>query len=223
MRFPLVFLYLSPAVLVISLTLSATVYYLQAPFIPSDLAVSTLQSPERNPAGYLIASAGPLVSALLLLPLVPFFLEKWRRSSPVFSLLGAGALFLSVAAFVLNAALSMTGYTGAGHSHLATVSFVFAVISVLGLLHAGKNHANNSSAESTRALPALIVLNYLAVALLLVLFVGPDYLGWPNPMRLMGISPFAIIGVSELVFLVLAFGSLGYLIKLAEGNDQASG
>ncbi len=52
--------------------------------------------------------------------------------------------------------------------------------------------------------------------MLLTFFVGPDYFGLINPLELVGVNPWHIIGVSELLFTVLAFGSLLLLISFAE-------
>ncbi len=200
--------------------IAAILYYRDNPFVAGELAVSTLQSPRENPSGFLIASAGPLVGAALLTPLVPLFYGRFRSSAPVSATIGAGALMVSVLAFCANGILSLLSYTGRLHADLATVSFACAVIAVLGLLHAGRRHTLELKRVHHRTIDVLLWLNYISLLMLFTFFVGPDYLGLTNPLEIVDIDPWHIIGASELIFTVLAFGSLLLLISVADPESR---
>ena len=203
-----------------SLLIAALLYYRDNPFVAGELAVSTLQSPRKNPSGFLIASAGPLVGAALLTPLVPLFYGRFRSSAPVSATIGAGALMFSVLAFCANGILSLLSYTGRLHADLATVSFACAVMAVLCLLHAGRRH--NLVLERARhpTIDVLLWLNYISLLMLFTFFVGPDYVGLTNPLEFVDVNPYHIIGASEVLFTVLAFGSLLLLISVADPESR---
>lgn len=63
-------------------------------------------------------------------------------------------------------------------------------------------------------------LNYISLLMLFAFFVGPDYFGLTNPLEIVGVSPWDIIGASELLFTVLAFGSLLLLISVADSEPR---
>lgn len=212
----------SAAAITGSLLIAAFLYYRDNPFVAGELAVSTLQSPRKNPSGFLIASAGPLVGAALLAPLVPLFYGRFRSSAPFSATIGAGTLMFSVLAFCTNGILSLHSYTGRHHADLATVSFACAVLAVLSLLHAARRHNLELGRERLPAIDVLLWLNFSSLLMLLTFFVGPDYFGLINPLELVGVNPWHIIGVSELLFTVLAFGSLLLLISVAELGSRPS-
>ena len=209
----------SAAVITGSLLIAALFYYQDNPFVAGELAVSTLQSPRKNPSGFLIASAGPLVGAALLAPLVPFFYGRLRSSASVSATIGAGALMFSVLAFCANGILSLLSYTGRHHADLATVSFTCAALGVLSLLHAGRRYSSKLGRERHPTIDVLLWLNYSSLLMLLTFFIGPDYFGLSNPLELVGVNPWHIIGVSELLFTVLGFGSLLLLIPIADATQ----
>jgi hypothetical protein len=214
------FLASSAAVVMGSLLIAALLYYRDNPFVAGDLAVSTLQSPRENPAGFLIASAGPLISAALLTPLVPLFYGRFRSSAPVRATIGAGALMISVLAFCVNGILSLLSYTGRLHSDLATVSFACAVIAVLCLLHAGRQHNLGLERMRQPAIDVFLRLNYISLLVMFTFFVGPDYLGLTNPLELVDVNPYHIIGACEFLFSAVAFGSLFLLISVADSESR---
>jgi len=206
----------SAAVVMGSLLIAALLYYRDNPFVFGELAVSTLQSPRENPAGFLIASAGPLISAALLTPLVPLFYGQFRSSAPVRATIGAGTLMISVLAFCANGILSLLSYSGRIHGDLALVSFACAVIAVLCLLQAGRQYNLWLDRVRQPAIDVLLRLTYISLLVLFIFFVGPDYLGSTNPLELVDIDPYHIIGVCEFLFTILAFGSLLLLISVVD-------
>lgn len=200
--------------------IAALLFYRDNPFVAGELAVSTLQSPRKNPSGFIVASAGPLVGAALLTPLAPLFYGRFRSSAPVSATIGAGALTFSVLAFCANGILSLLSYTGRFHADLATVSFACAVLAVLCLLHAGRRHNLELEREHHPTLSVLLWLNYISLLMLFTFFVGPDYFGLTNPLEFVDVNPWHIIGASELLFTVLAFGSLHLLISVADPGSR---
>jgi hypothetical protein len=205
----------SAAAITGSLLIAALLYYRDNPFVAGELAVSTLQSPHKNPSGFLIASAGPLVGAALLTPLIPLFYGRFRSSAPVSAAIGGGALMFSVLAFCANGVLSLLSYTGRLHAGLATASFAGIVLAVLCLLHAGKKHNLKLERGRHPTIDVLLWLNYISFLMLFTFFVGPDYLGLTNPLESVGVNPWHVIGVSEFLYTVLAFVSLLLLISVA--------
>lgn len=127
---------------------------------------------------------------------------------------------LSVLAFCANGVLSLLSYTGRHHADLATVSFAGALLAVLCLLHAGRQHNLESEREHHPAIDVLLWLNYISLLMLFAFFIGPDYFGLTNPLGIVGVSPWDIIGASELLFTVLAFGSLLLLISVADPEPR---
>ena len=210
----------SAAAVMGSLLIAAILYYRDNPFVVGELAVSTLQSPRKNPSGFLIASTGPLVGAALLTPLVPLFYGRFYSSAPVSATVGAGALISTVLAFCANGILSLLSYTGRLHADLATVSFACAVIAVLCLLHAGRRHNLRLKRVRHPTIDVLLWLNYISLLMLFTFFVGPDYLGLTNPLEWVDVNPWHIIGASEFLFTVLAFVSLLLLISVADPESR---
>lgn len=205
-----------------SLSIAAILYYRGNPFVAGELAVSTLQSPLKNPAGFLIASSGPFIGAALLGPLIPLFYGRFRSDAIVSTTIGAATLTISLVAFCVNAVLSLLSYTGRIHADLATLSFACAVVGILFLLKAGKNYYLSTNGERSLAMAVLLWINFLSLVTLFVLFVGPDYLGFTNPLKLLDIDPWHVIGISEFLYAVLAFVSLRLLISVAESDSAES-
>lgn len=194
--------------LVISLTISAVPYFFENQIVIQELAISTLQSSETNPWGYLVASAGPLLSTFFIFPILGSLYSTLSLNSLTNTTIGITSLVLSLVTICINGVLSLLDYSGRLHADLATLSFIFSIVAVLFLLHASRQQNYKLSVRHRYYLNTLLTLCYLTITALLFIWLGPDYLGWQNPLDNLGINPWHIIGLAELLMTFLIYMSL---------------
>lgn len=119
---------LAPAgcfVFFLCLLLSSISFYRGKPFDPKLAVISDLQSPEQNPGGYRIASAGSVISGVLFVPVTVLFYGQFRVGHRKSMLTGA---ILSTAGLGAMIAIGVLAPFTAGYSwlhiQLAYVAFL---------------------------------------------------------------------------------------------------
>jgi hypothetical protein len=141
---------------------SGAIFFRGKPFDAKAAVLSDLQSPDDNPHGYGASAAGTAVSAILLVPALGVFYERSRKAHPRLALAGtipfAAGLGSAIGIGIL--APFTHGYTPL---HIQLASAAFIGISAGTWVHLA----------AARAAPALLILQFGALLLVVFLCYGP--------------------------------------------------
>ena len=204
----------SAVVLFLSLGVSAGIYYTVHDFSLRHFNLSDLQWYKGNPDGYLVATIGPMIAMLLILPLTRYFHHRFKHSARRTALLGGVLLELTVFVFVANALLSaMATDDWFLHGILAKVSFALFILSNLVLLHAALIQEKRDDPERGRVTPSLLLLTHVSLFIILVVFIGPYVVGYNYPNEWVALEPNDILGTCEVLYLILGYVTLFQLTR----------
>lgn len=158
--------------------------------------LSATQSPEHNPAGFLIPWAGTLVSMLLLLALG----VRMRPHAPI----AAGTLVTSMLLFVGNSLFSVVwSELWEVHALMARVSFITLIVAQILFVH-------NEGAAWERTVA------YVCMLAAVGLFVLPKYAGIDAVFLTTAVRSTLILGIAEVLYLAIIYATLYRVARRSE-------
>ena len=173
-----ILLVLIPAAILIffsSLFISSTFFHPGRPFKLSDAVISSLQSPEDNPHGYLTACAGTAVSAILFLPIPAFFFRALALRHRDIAIAGSLLYTLGLLAAILIGCLApFPSVYEPVHLPMAYAAYILMFTGLLICLSLASYRRIRSGGISGIAMLFLLAGLLAIVLYLFYLVVGPD-------------------------------------------------
>ena len=209
--------------LVVSLLASAFIYYSVQEFSLQEFDISDLQWYKGNPDGFLLATIGPMIAMLLVLPNTRYFLRRYERPARRTAMTGSILLEITVMVFVANAILSaFESDDWMLHGILARTSFALFILSNVVLLHAARAHDREESTTGAHITKTLLVLTHISLVIIMVIFIGPHLVDYNYPQEWVGLNPYTILGSCEILYLMLGYTTLLWLTRKLPAHTQRS-